>query len=76
MGSIEGKAMVLKSGKELLDHAREGWTRFFLSGVAETAQEEAPSIAEAIIRLRDENRTLMQDHGLGINGLKMLDLMF
>ena len=53
----------------------EGWTSFFLRGVAETA-EEATTTAEAIVRLQDEHRGLVQDEGLGINGLRMLDLLF
>lgn len=53
----------------------EGWLRFFLRGVAETA-EEATATAEAIVRLREECRTLLQDEGLGLNGLKLLDLLF
>jgi len=43
-----------------------GWLRFFLRGVAETA--------EAIVRLREEHRALLQDEGLGLKGL--LDLLF
>jgi Fic family protein len=53
----------------------EGWTNFFLRGVAETA-EEATATAEAIVRLQEEHRALLQDQGLGINGLRMLDLLF
>lgn len=57
------------------DGSWEAWTRFFLQGVAETAQE-ATSTAEAIVRLQDEHRALLQDQGLGINGIRMLDLLF
>lgn len=53
----------------------EGWTNFFLRGIAETA-EEATTTAEAIVRLQEEHRGLVQDQGLGINGLRMLDLLF
>lgn len=53
----------------------EGWLRFFLRGVAETA-EEATATAEAIVRLREEHRALLQDEGLGLNGLRLLDLLF
>ncbi len=53
----------------------EGWLRFFLRGVAETA-EEATATAEAIVRLQDEHRTLIQAEGLGLNGLRLLDLLF
>ena len=53
----------------------EGWLRFFLRGVAETA-EEATTTAEAIVGLREEHRVLLQDEGLGLNGLRLLDLLF
>lgn len=53
----------------------EGWTSFFLRGVAETA-EEATTTAEAIVRLQEDHRGLVQDEGLGLNGLRMLDLLF
>ena len=53
----------------------EGWLRFFLRGVAETAQE-ATATAEAIVHLQAEHRALLQDEGLGLNGLKLLDLLF
>jgi Fic family protein len=51
----------------------EGWMRFFLTGVAETA-EEATSTAGAIVALRDEHRRRVQR--LGGNGLALLDLLF
>jgi len=57
------------------DGGWEGWLRFFLRGVAETA-EEATATAEAIVRLREEHRALLQDEGLGLNGLRLLDLLF
>jgi Fic family protein len=53
----------------------EGWLRFFLRGVAETA-EEATATAEAIVSLREEHRALLQEEGLGLNGLRLLDLLF
>lgn len=53
----------------------EGWLRFFLRGIAETA-EEATATAEAIVGLREEHRALLQDEGLGLNGLRLLDLLF
>lgn len=53
----------------------EGWARFFLRGVAETA-EEATTTAQEIVRLQEEHRALLQDAGLGINGLRALDLLF
>ena len=53
----------------------EGWLRFFLRGVAETA-EEATATTEAIVHLQEEHRVLLQDEGLGLNGLKLLDLLF
>lgn len=57
------------------DGGWEGWLRFFLRGVAETA-EEATATAEAIVRLREEHRALLQAEGLGLNGLRLLDLLF
>ena len=53
----------------------EGWLRFFLRGVAETA-EEATTTAEAIVGLREEHREFLQNEGLGLNGLRLLDLLF
>ena len=53
----------------------EGWLRFFLRGVAETA-EEATTTAEAIVGLREEYREFLQNEGLGLNGLRLLDLLF
>ena len=56
-----------------LDGDWEGWLRFFLRGVAETA-EEATGTAEAILRLRDAHRDLV--HDLGTNALHMLDVLY
>jgi Fic family protein len=53
----------------------EGWLRFFLRGVADTA-EEATETARAIVRLAEEHRALVQTHGLGKNGGRFLDLLF
>jgi Fic family protein len=53
----------------------EGWLRFFLRGVAETA-EEATTTARAIVQMQAEHRTLIQEQGLGMNGLRLLDLLF
>lgn len=52
----------------------EGWLRFFLRGVAETAGD-ATVTARAIIQQREEHRALVQGHGAGINGLRLLDLL-
>jgi Fic family protein len=53
----------------------EGWLRFFLRGVAETA-EEATATARAIVNLREEHRALLQDAGIAANGLRLLDVLF
>ena len=52
----------------------EGWLRFFLDGVASTA-EEAAATASAIVALRERHRALIQDEA-GINGLRLLDMLF
>jgi Fic family protein len=51
----------------------EGWLRFFLLGVVETAQE-ATATADAIVRMRDQHAALVQ--GLGKNAHRLLDLLF
>ncbi|HKX66065.1 MAG TPA: Fic family protein [Intrasporangium sp.] len=51
----------------------EGWVRFFLTGVAETA-EEATRTAGAIVALRDRHRAVVRR--LGANGLSLLDLLY
>ena len=48
----------------------EGWLRFFLAGVAETA-EEATNTAERIFELRERHRSLAIEHA-GANGLNLL----
>ena len=52
----------------------EGWLKFFLRGVQDTAQEAA-TVAHAIRDLREQHRALIQQHGLGVNGLRLLDLL-
>jgi Fic family protein len=52
----------------------EGWLRFFLRGVAETA-EEATATAEQIFELRKHHRTLVMKPA-GANGLKLLSALF
>lgn len=53
----------------------ESWLRFFLTGVAQTA-EEATVTARAILNLREEHRGVVQDRIGGVNGLRLLDLLF
>jgi Fic family protein len=53
----------------------EGWLAFFLRGVAETA-DEAASTAEAILRLRADHQTRIQDAGQERYGFRLLDLLF
>jgi len=53
----------------------EGWLRFFLRGVAETA-EEAATTARSIVHMRETHRMLVQERNLGLNGLRLLDLLF
>jgi Fic family protein len=53
----------------------ESWIRFFLTGVAETAAE-ATGTARTIVQLRDAHRARVQDDGLGLNGLRLVDLLF
>jgi len=52
----------------------EGWLRFFLRGVAETA-EQATDTAERIFELRERSRTLVMSD-TGPNGLKLLSMLF
>ena len=58
-----------------LDGDWEGWVRFFLRGVAETAAE-ATQTAHAIVDLREHHRDLVQSDGLGLNALRLVDLLF
>ncbi len=53
----------------------EGWLRFFLRGVAETA-EEATVTARSIITLRDQHRAAVQGNRLGVKGLELLNLLY
>jgi Fic family protein len=53
----------------------ESWLRFFLTGVAQTA-EEATTTAQAIVKLREEHRRRIQEQTAGVNGLRLLDLLF
>lgn len=53
----------------------EGWLRFFLRGVGQTA-EEATSTARSIVNLREDHQARLEAHGLGLNGLRLLDLLF
>ena len=53
----------------------EGWVRFFLRGVAESA-EDAGITAHRIVRLYHEHRNLVQEHFRTPNGARLLDLLF
>lgn len=53
----------------------EGWLKFFLRGVAETA-DGATTTARAIVELREAHRAMIQQANLGTNGLRLLDLLF
>lgn len=53
----------------------EGWLRFFLRGVADTATE-ASATAQRIFELREEHRTRVLDEELGPNALKLLSVLF
>jgi Fic family protein len=53
----------------------EGWMRFFLRGVAETA-EQATATARAILVLRERHRALIQERGANVAALRLLDLLF
>ena len=52
----------------------EGWLKFFLRGVAETA-EEATLTAERIFDMRERHRTVVMEE-TGPNGLKLLSALF
>ncbi len=58
-----------------LDGDWEGWIRFFLRGVAETAAE-ATHTARAIVDMRESHRALVQRDNLGLNALRLVDLLF
>jgi Fic family protein len=53
----------------------EGWIRFFLRGIVQTAQE-ATATAEQIFELRESHRGLVIEHNLGQNGLMLLSNLF
>jgi Fic family protein len=53
----------------------EGWMRFFLRGVAETSRD-ATATARAILALREQHRTLVQEAGLGLNGLRLIEALY
>lgn len=53
----------------------EGWLRFFLRGVAETAGE-ATSTAQRIFELRERHRAQVLSEELGPNALKLLSVLF
>jgi len=53
----------------------ESWIRFFLTGVAQTA-EEATETARAVVGMREEHRERILGFGLGLNGLRLIDLLF
>ena len=53
----------------------EGWLKFFLGGVLETARE-AVETARTIVLLRAEHEMLLRDNGVGITGLNLLNLLF
>jgi Fic family protein len=53
----------------------EGWLRFFLRGVAETA-EEATLTARSIVDLRERQRAQLMDEKLPPNALRLLDLLY
>lgn len=53
----------------------EGWIRFFLRGVIQTAQEAAET-AEKLFELRESHRALILDKNLGQNGLMLLSHLF
>ncbi len=52
----------------------EGWLRFFLRGVAQTATE-ATETAQSILVLRERDRTAIQER-TGLNGVRLHDLLF
>ena len=53
----------------------ESWLQFFFRGVIETANDAA-STAGAIVRLREDHRSLLQAHGMGNNEVRLLDLLY
>lgn len=53
----------------------EGWLRFFLKGVAETAAE-ATDLAREIVELREEHRGLLQANAMGAKAYELLDSLY
>lgn len=53
----------------------EGWIRFFLDGVLQTARE-ATETAEQLFELREAHRAAIVETNLGPNGLKLLSNLF
>lgn len=53
----------------------EGWLRFFLRGVAETA-EEATLTARSIVALREAQRSQLMTEHLPPNALRLLDFVY
>jgi len=53
----------------------EGWIRFFLRGVRQTARE-ATETAERLFELRESHRSLILENNLGQNGLMLVSNLF
>jgi Fic family protein len=53
----------------------EGWVRFFLRGVYETASE-ATRTAQRIVRLRERHQREIGHHGYGMNEVRLIDLLY
>jgi Fic family protein len=53
----------------------EGWLRFFLRGVLETA-DEATRTAQSIVALREQHRSLLQEKKMGANAFRLIDVLF
>jgi Fic family protein len=53
----------------------EGWIRFFLRGIVQTAKEAAET-AEQLFELRESHRSLILEKKLGKNGLLLLSNLF
>jgi Fic family protein len=53
----------------------EGWVKFILRGIAETANEAVQS-ARRVLSLRESHRKLIEEKGLAPTGLRLLDFLF
>jgi len=53
----------------------EGWIRFFLRGVHQTAREATETV-ERLFELRESHRSLILENNLGQNGLMLLSNLF